>query len=194
MMADSSDPADPVGPVHGGEPNDKVDPADQIDPAAVALARVRSAARSGSRRAQASRPGRRRSPRGTGARFSGPGPDSRDPKLLGRVVDSWAEDMGVQAQLTVAGLTSRWAEIVGDLVASHVTADEYHRLPHGGRLIVTADSPGWESSMNYQTETIKRRIAEELGSGLVTVIEVRTVGRSRRRGWRVQTGRRRPTA
>lgn len=176
------------------EPEESVDPTDQvdqIDPAAVALARVRSAARSGSRRGKSSQPGRRRSDRGAGPGFSGPGPDGRDPKPLGRAVDSWADDLGVQAQLTVAGLTARWSEIVGDLVASHVTADEYHRLPQGGRLVVTADSPGWESSMNYQVETIKRRIAEELGSGLVTVIEVRTAGRSRRRGWRVQSGRRR---
>lgn len=185
-------------PEESGEPS--VDPeelrgpgdsADDVDPAAVALARVRSAARSGSRRGRSSKPGRYRFDRGPGPGFSGPGPDRRDPKLLGSAVDSWARDLGVQPQLTVAGLTARWAEIVGELVAAHVTADEYHRLPDGGRLVVTADSPGWESSMNYQVETIKRRIAEELGSGLVTVIEVRTAGRSRRRGWRVQSGRRR---
>lgn len=179
---------DEPAPAEPAEPDDR---AGQVDPAAVALARVRSAARTGSGRGQSAQPGRRRPFRGAGAGFSGPGPDGRDPKPLGRAVDSWAEDLGVQAQLTVAGLTARWAEIVGDLVASHVTADEYHRLPHGGRLVVTADSPGWESSMNYQVDTIKRRIAEELGSGLVTVIEVRSAGRSRRRGWRVQTGRRR---
>ena len=173
------------------EPKDSRDSTDDVDPAAVALARVRSAVRSGSRRGKSSKPGRYRFNRGTGPRFSGPGPDARDPKLLGSAVDSWAHDLGVQPQLTVAGLTGRWAEIVGELVAAHVTADEYHRLPDGGRLVVTADSPGWESSMNYQVETIKRRIAEELGSGLVTVIEVRTAGRSRRRGWRVQSGRRR---
>lgn len=173
------------------EPAKSSDAAESVDSAAVALARVRSAARSRSRRAQSTRPGWRRSERGAGPDFSGPGPDGRDPKLLGPAVDSWADERGVQSQLTVAGLTARWAEIVGDLVASHVTADEYHQLPQGGRLVVTADSPGWESSMKYQVETIKRRIAEELGSGLVTVIEVRTAGRSRRRGWRVQHGRRR---
>jgi predicted nucleic acid-binding Zn ribbon protein len=162
---------------------------DQVDPAAVALARVRTAAKS---KKSAQSPSKYRSYRsGPVGGFSGPGPDARDPRLLGPSLDSWAADRGFQSQLTVAGLTSRWAEIVGELVASHVTADEYHRMPIGGRLVITADSPGWESTMKYQTETIKRRIAEELGSGLVTVIEVRGLGRSRRKGWRVQTGRRR---
>ena len=159
-----------------------------VDPAIVALARVRSAAKK--QQARPSNFGRFFRPRGRGG-FSGPGPDARDPRRLGNAMDSWANDRGVQAELTVAGLTSRWEEIVGDHVARHVTADEYHRLPTGGRLVITADTPAWESTMKYQIDTIKRRIAEELGDGLVTVVEVRGLGRTRRKGWRVQTGRRR---
>ncbi|MDA9913196.1 DUF721 domain-containing protein, partial [Candidatus Nanopelagicales bacterium] len=86
----------------------------------------------------------------------------------------------------------RWAEIVGDLVASHVSADGYEQFKEGGgRLTVTADSPGWESTMEYQAETIKRRIREELGEDLVTEIVVRRAGRKRPGRWRVQSGRRR---
>lgn len=158
------------------------------DPAALALARVRAAAKS-SQRASAKSTRRSHWSGNTGG-MSGPGPDARDPRTLGSAIKNWANQGGFSAQLTVAGLTSRWAEIVGELVASHVTADEYHRLPDGGRLVVTADSPAWESTMKYQTRDLKRRISEELGSGLVTVIEIRGLGRTRKRGWRVQSGRR----
>ena len=159
------------------------------DPAILALARVRSVARTEPESRWKGGPRRSKKPRGI--QFSGSGPDLRDPQRLAYAIDSWADQTGNQSQLTVAGLTSRWAEIVGDVVASHVTADEYHQEAGGGRLVITADSPGWQSSMKYQQDTILKRIAEELGSGLVTTIEVRVVGAKRRKGWRVQTGRRR---
>jgi predicted nucleic acid-binding Zn ribbon protein len=160
-----------------------------IDPAEVALARVRARPRetpkTRSRRPKYAGPSTR-------IRFSGSGPDLRDPQTLNSALGSWARESGVEANLTVAGLTSRWAEIVGDLVASHVSADTYEQFPDGGgRLTITADSPGWESTMNYQTETIKRRIREELGADLVTEIVVRTPGRKKHGRWRVQSGRRR---
>lgn len=161
-----------------------------IDPAEVALARVRLRPREKSK-ARTSRRARYTTPT-TGVQFSGSGSDLRDPQPLDAAMGSWVRQTGVKANLTVAGLTGRWAEIVGELVASHVSADGYEQFEQGGgRLTVTADSPGWESTMEYQAETIKRRIREELGEDLVTEIVVRRAGRKKSGRWRVQSGRRR---
>lgn len=150
------------------------------DPAAAALARVRSGARD--------RPlGRGGRGPGTGSR--GGGGSSADPQRIGASVSEWVRTSGHSTELAIAALGERWTAIVGDQVAAHATLGPYR----DGRLTVIADSPEWAVQLRYLAGRIHQRVVEELGSDLVAGIDIRGPGPRRTPGgWRVRTGRRSP--
>jgi len=173
--------------------SDVTDEAPSVDPARVALARARAAARSTARRdgVDASRV------RGTGRRWtggtssttgqtgsevrSGPGPDDRDPARLGVAVERLIRDRGWEAPTAVAHVMSRWVEIVGTEVADHVRPESFEpavagpagREEAGGRLVLRADSTAWATQMRMLVPTLRRRLDDELGRGIVTKISVK---------------------
>ena len=149
------------------------------DPAAAALARVRS----GSRKRGDARPEQ------TPVRFSTARPDGRDPQRLGDGVTDWARRNGHETRLAVAALTAQWPAIVGDDVAQHAKVGEFD----DGKLTVLVDSPEGTLQLRYLARRIRQRIDDEIGPGLVTAVEVRGPGNRRTPGrWRVRTGRRSP--
>lgn len=165
--------------------------APDVDPAVVALARARTAARA----AAGGGPGRGGSRVSRGEVRSGPAADARDPKPLGTSIQLWIAEHGLQTNLTVGGLTERWSEIAGGAVAEHVRAEEYRASPNGkgGTLVLVADSPGWAVEIRYLVPVLLDRIASHLGPGLVTDVEIRQAGRrGRAGGWSVRSGRRKP--
>lgn len=154
------------------------------DPAELALARVRSAAKTS--REVRSRP--RPAPT-----LSGSGPDARDPQLLGPALSGWVRSHGYGSELAVAGVAERWPLIVGPQIADHATVGGYTPLEKGGELLIEADSAEWAVQLRYLVGDIQRRIDEEIGSGVVTRLTVRGPGRrATPGGWRVRTGRRSP--
>lgn len=154
-----------------------------VDPAAAALSRVRSAAATGSTR-------RRTRP---SVQYSGPTADSRDPSLLGRALDDWVAVNHYGDQLAVSGLLQRWAELVGDYVADHVTVAEFQPGNGGGTVVLQADSDRMALEMKYLKDRLLERFAEEIGPGLVARIDILGPARHRSTGrLRVRTGRRSP--
>lgn len=129
---------------------------EQPDAASGALQRVKAAVRSGI--------SPRRSPRKAKPRGGG----DRDPQLIGAAVEEFIEAQGLRERRDVASVLQRWPEFAGPDVATHVAVDGFE----SGRLVLRADSTTWANTMRLLRATVERRLAEELGEGVVTSIEV----------------------
>ncbi len=106
-------------------------------------------------------------PRGAG-NLSGPGPDERDPQLLGAQLERLVARRGWELDLKVQGVFARWAELVGDEVATHCTPETFA----DGQLVVRTDSTAWATQLKLLAPTVVRRLNTELGHGTVLAIEV----------------------
>ena len=160
------DPAGPESPAPSG-----------IDAAKEALARARAASSTApDRRATGSTSSRRpRTPRGQDPNpRSGPGPDARDPQLLGPAIDRIMRERGWEQPTAVGGLTGRWAEIVGADVAEHVRPETFEPAAdgHGLLLVLRADSTTWAYSVRQLLPDLRRRLDLELGPGTIRDISV----------------------
>ena len=95
---------------------------------------------------------------------------SRDPKLLGDLLDDFSIQADLAAPLAVSGLTLKWAEIVGDEVAEHVSITEFEE--NSGLLKLAADSTAWATQIRMLIPQIAARIDEEIGAEIVKEIVV----------------------
>ena len=95
---------------------------------------------------------------------------SRDPKPLGDLLDDFSVQAELTAPLAVGGLSFRWAEIVGEEVAEHVTIAEFDEQT--GQLKLAADSTAWATQIRMLVPQIALRIDEEIGPDLVKEISV----------------------
>ncbi len=112
---------------------------------------------------------------------------------MGRALDQWVRDNGYSEELAVSGLLARWHEVVGPQIAEHVAVAEFRPAAGGGTVVLRADSQAWALELRYMTDSLLRRIKEELGSGLVSKIDILGPATSRTGGrLRVRSGRRSP--
>ncbi len=159
-------------------------PAPSADAARQALARARAAAAGagpapGNERARGGAPSTRR---GRGAA------SGRDPVLTGEVLRQLAGEQGWSGPAAVAGLMNGWPEIVGAELAAHVRAESFDQ--ESGRLLVRADSTTWATAVRMQLALLHRRIADQVGAGVVRSITVAgPAAPSWRHGPRVVRGR-----
>ncbi len=135
---------------------------------ALAAAREASAAR---RRAAGRNPV---GPRGSAAklrrrRWSGPGPDHRDPQPLAATLRSWVSAAGVGADLTKATVFGRWGEIVGADIAAHCTPVSLV----DGELMVEAESSAWATQIRMLGPQLAQRINREVGERSVRRVKAR---------------------
>lgn len=143
----------------------------EVSAAQAALERARLAARARGEKPGA--PGRRR---GHGGRRrpggpdegSGAGPSYRDPQPLGDVVGKLVSQRGWQDPMEVAGVVARWPEIVGQHVAEHCVIETFDEA----KLVVRTDSTTWATQLRLLLPQLERRIAEEVGEGVVNEIVV----------------------
>jgi predicted nucleic acid-binding Zn ribbon protein len=112
---------------------------------------------------------RRRRSRVVDEARSGAHPDERDPQLLGWAVDRLVTDRGWSTDAAVGGVLGRWASIVGPDVAAHAEPLSFD----DGRLLVGADSTAWATQIRLLAPALLGRLAEELGAGVVTSVDVR---------------------
>lgn len=66
----------------------------------------------------------------------------------------------------------RWSEIVGSEVSAHCEPEGWSE----GVLTVRTDSTAWATQVRLLAPQLLRRLAEELGPGTVTRVEVRGPG------------------
>ncbi|MCL2467930.1 MAG: DciA family protein [Micrococcales bacterium] len=135
-------------------------PPEQV--ARLALARARRAARD-----KGLRPG---DPGRYEPRPGRPGPDARDPQLVGTATKALVADMGWDAQILAGTLAARWAQVVGQQVAEHC---EFVSL-EAGLMTVRASSTAWKNELSLMTSALVARCDEELGQG--TVVQVQVLG------------------
>jgi predicted nucleic acid-binding Zn ribbon protein len=186
-MADDAGPdgvaQEPAGAAANGDSGAErsADPA--TPPAEVAreaLNRAKAAARG-------LRPGRpvRRSPLAE-PHISGSGPSARDPQLASDVLGRLLRDKGWVADVSVGGVIGRWRDVVGDEIADHCTPETFENKV----LVVRADSTAWGTQVRLLVPTLLRRLAEEVGEGVVEQVTVLgPAGPGFRRGPRSVRGR-----
>lgn len=187
MSGEEHEHHDPTGeqPVPGAE-RQAADPgAEDPDGAArAALARAREAARAKGMGTTRRKPRRREH---DGVYLPSAPQSARDPAPLGDAVHSLARQLGWKQPLSIGGVIGRWREVVGDQIADHCVPETFEE----GVLVVRTDSTAWATQIRLLTPQLDRRLAEEVGEGVVTSITVLGPGGpSWKRGTRrVQGGR-----
>jgi hypothetical protein len=141
---------------------------EELDPAKAALARARATSRS----APASTNSKQaKSNQSSPSRNSGNNSDfGRDPVLLGAALDGVVADHGWGRPTSIAAVTGRWAEIVGPEIADHVVIEGFDA--EAASLVLRTDSTAWATQMRLLVPTVLARLADEVGSGVVTAISI----------------------
>jgi predicted nucleic acid-binding Zn ribbon protein len=148
-------------PAEPSEPEDLKGP----DLARAALSRARAAAR-----AKGLSPG---APRTRGRRSdpvrSSSGPDGRDPVPFGAMIRRLVAERGWEETTTAAGVLANWDRLVGPEIADHCRPVSLTE----GELVLVAESSAWATQLRLLTRTMAKRLAEQVGDGVVSTIVVR---------------------
>lgn len=119
--------------------------------------------------------GRRKpaTPRGTSAgrgrrRWSGPGPDARDPQPLGGVAQELAKTRGWSPRVAEGRVFAEWPAIVGEQIAGHAAPT----VLRDGVLAVTAESTAWATQLRMVQAQLLAKIAAAVGDGVVTSLKI----------------------
>ena len=115
----------------------------------------------------------RRSPRrvaGAGRRrsWSGPGPDSRDPQLLGDVTREVAKVRGWSPRVAEGAVFAQWGSIVGEQIDDHAAPTALRE----GVLHVAAKSTAWATQLRMVQSQLLAKIAAAVGDGVVTALRI----------------------
>jgi predicted nucleic acid-binding Zn ribbon protein len=132
---------------------------------ALRAAREASAQRATQRAAR-----RKGSPIGRGRRrrWSGPGPDERDPQPFGRLLARVSLDRGWSPRLTDATVLGRWPQLVGPEIADHCTPVSLR----DGELVLQAESTAWATQLRTLQRQLLGRLAATVGRDVVKRIRV----------------------
>jgi predicted nucleic acid-binding Zn ribbon protein len=134
---------------------------------ALRAAREASAERAAKRTAE--RQGRKpKTTRARRRRWSGPGPDDRDPQPFGRLVSRVALDRGWSPRLTDATVLGRWPQLVGADIADHCTPLSLR----DGELVLQAESTAWATQLRTLQRQLLTRLAGSVGKDVVRRIRV----------------------
>ena len=158
------------------EPEAEPDPAEPYMLARISLARAKDTARNRGFRTR------------TGGRKKNPHPNvtpgrGRDPAEVTSTVDRLIAMMGWRGRITISSVLGQWEEIVGADIAAHCQPEKFTE----GELTIRADSTTWATQLRYLLPKIERRLAQEVGEGMVTAIHIQGPTSRRMAGkWRVQ--------
>ncbi len=101
-------------------------------------------------------------------RWSGPGPDTRDPQPLGRVARDLAKKRGWSGRVAEGTVLGQWASVVGHQIADHATPTSLNE----GVLSVTAESTAWATQLRMVQAQLLAKIAAAVGNGVVTSLKI----------------------
>jgi predicted nucleic acid-binding Zn ribbon protein len=170
-------------------PGDSAEPSARrgADIARDALRAAREASAEKAAKRSAERQGRKpATPRGRRRRWSGPGPDDRDPQPFGRLVSRVSLDRGWSPRLTDATVLGRWPQLVGPDIADHCTPVSLR----DGELVLQAESTAWATQLRTLQRQLLSRLAVAVGKDVVKRIRVvGPSGPSWRHGPRTVRGR-----
>lgn len=133
------------------------------------LEEARGAARSqGKDIGRGRRPQPRRVAGNSRRRWSGPGPDARDPQPLGSAARDVAKTRGWSGRVAQGAVFGRWPGVVGEQIAAHATPTTLH----DGVLTVSAESTAWATQLRMVQAQLLAKIAAEVGDGVVTSLKI----------------------
>jgi predicted nucleic acid-binding Zn ribbon protein len=115
-----------------------------------------------------SSPARRRVAGTSRRRWSGPGPDSRDPQLLGSATSDLARNRGWTGRVAEGSVFGRWPGLVGEQIAAHASPTSLH----DGVLTVSAESTAWATQLRMVQAQLLAKIAAAVGDGVVTSLKI----------------------
>ncbi|KHO20299.1 hypothetical protein QQ44_27590 [Mycolicibacterium setense] len=181
MTNDPAESRDPAAPAPAASP-DELSRMRGMDLVRRTLEEARGAARSQGKdvgrgrsapvRRVAGNAGRRRS-------WSGPGPDVRDPQLLGTATRDLAKVRGWSSKVAEGSVLGRWRVVVGDQIADHANPTGLEE----GVLTVSAESTAWATQLRMVQSQLLAKIAAAVGDGVVTSLKITgPVGPSWRKG------------
>jgi predicted nucleic acid-binding Zn ribbon protein len=101
-------------------------------------------------------------------RWSGPGPDVRDPQPLGRVARDLAKRRGWSTHVAEGTVLGQWASVVGHQIADHATPTALNE----GVLSVAAESTAWATQLRMVQAQLLAKIAAAVGNGVVTSLKI----------------------
>lgn len=174
MTADDERPT--AGPSDGqpsdGQPPDHLAGLKGMDLVRRALTEARDAARSQGKDVGRGRrsPARRSHTTGGGGRrrWSGPGPDRRDPQPLGDATQDLARSRGWSGQVAEGTVFGRWRVVVGPHIADHAVPVKLT----DGVLSVSAESTAWATQLRMVQAQLIAKIADAVGDGVVTSLKI----------------------
>ena len=70
--------------------------------------------------------------------------------------------------VSVGGVIGRWREVVGAEIADHCTPESFE----DGVLLVRTDSTAWAANLRVLTSQLLRRLADDVGEGVVREVSV----------------------
>lgn len=106
--------------------------------------------------------------KGRRRRWSGAGPDDRDPQPFSRVVSRVSMDRGWSPRLTDATVLGRWPQLVGPDVADHCEPLSLR----DGELTLQAESTAWATQLRTLQRQLLTRLAAAVGPNVVRRIRV----------------------
>ncbi|TDH54745.1 DUF721 family protein [Mycobacterium eburneum] len=101
-------------------------------------------------------------------RWSGPGPDSRDPQPLGAATRDLARTRGWTPRVAEGAVFGQWSSVVGGQIADHATPTQLR----DGVLSVTAESTAWATQLRMVQAQLLAKIAAAVGDGVVTSLKI----------------------
>lgn len=159
-----------TGTDDGPRPTEPLSALSGIDLVRRTLEEARAAARAQGRdagRGRAVAPSPRRVA-GQRRRWSGPGPDVRDPQPLGSLARDLAKKRGWSAQVAEGTVLGNWATVVGHQIADHATPTALN----DGVLSVAAESTAWATQLRMIQSQLLAKIAAAVGNGVVTSLRI----------------------
>lgn len=101
-------------------------------------------------------------------RWSGPGPDARDPQPLGRLTRDLAKKRGWSTRVAEGTVLGHWPTVVGHQIADHATPTALNE----GVLSVAAESTAWATQLRMIQAQLLAKIAAAVGNGVVTSLKI----------------------
>ena len=153
-----------------------------------ALEEARGAARSQGKDVGRGRvaPAKRAPITGRRRRWSGPGPDARDPQSFSAATRDLAQSRGWSKQVAEGSVLGQWATVVGDQIADHAIPTSLR----DGVLTVSAESTAWATQLRMVQAQLLAKIAAAVGDVVVTTMKIQgPVAPSWRKGNRSVPGR-----
>jgi len=102
------------------------------------------------------------------SRWSGPGPDGRDPQPLGSVARDVAKKRGWSPRVAEGAVFGQWPTVVGEHIAEHATPTALR----DGVLSVSAESTAWATQLRIIQAQVLAKIAAAVGDGVVTALKI----------------------